>query len=68
MIPVIKILSDELPDTLPLQSLAWALSLGVCLGGNSTLLGGSANIVTAGISTNKGYEISFVNFYIRECS
>ena len=62
MIPVIEILSDKLPDTLPLQTLAWALSLGACLGGNGTLLGASANIVTAGIATNKGYEISFVNF------
>eukprot|EP00934_Nitzschia_sp_Nitz4_P001548 Nitzschia sp. Nitz4//scaffold256_size27904//1818//5050//NITZ4_008166-RA/size27904-snap-gene-0.10-mRNA-1//-1//CDS//3329544402//1548//frame0 len=62
MIPVIRILADELPDTLPLETLAWALSLGACLGGNGTLLGASANIVTAGISTNKGYEVSFVNF------
>lgn len=62
MIPVIQILSDELPDTLPLQTLAWALALGACLGGNGTLLGASANIVTAGISSNKGYEISFLNF------
>lgn len=62
MIPVISILSSQLPETLPLETLAWALSLGACLGGNGTLLGASANIVTAGISTNKGYEISFVNF------
>jgi len=62
MIPVIQILSDTLPDTLPLDTLAWALSFGACLGGNGTLLGASANIVTAGIATNKGYEISFLNF------
>lgn len=62
MIPVITILNQELPDTLPLTTLAWALSFGACLGGNGTLLGASANIVTAGISTNKGYPISFLNF------
>lgn len=62
MIPIVEILSDELPDTLPIQTLAWALSLGACLGGNGTLLGASANIVTAGISTNKGFQISFLNF------
>jgi Na+/H+ antiporter NhaD/arsenite permease-like protein len=62
MIPVIQILADQLPETLPLTTLAWALSFGACLGGNGTLLGASANIVTAGISTNKGFEISFVNF------
>jgi Na+/H+ antiporter NhaD/arsenite permease-like protein len=62
MIPVIRILADELPDTLPIETLAWALSFGACLGGNGTLLGASANIVTAGIATNKGFEISFLNF------
>jgi Na+/H+ antiporter NhaD/arsenite permease-like protein len=62
MIPVIRILADELPETLPIETLAWALSFGACLGGNGTLLGASANIVTAGIATNRGYEISFLNF------
>ena len=63
MIPVVRILHDELPDTLPIKTLAWALSFGACLGGNGTLLGASANIVTAGIAANKGYNISFVNFF-----
>jgi Na+/H+ antiporter NhaD/arsenite permease-like protein len=62
MIPILRILHSELPDTLPLKTLAWALSFGACLGGNGTLLGASANIVTAGIATNKGYSISFLNF------
>ncbi len=62
MIPIVKILAAELPETLPIKTLAWALSFGACLGGNGTLLGASANIVTAGIATNKGYEISFMNF------
>lgn len=62
MIPVVRILNAELPETLPLETLAWALSFGACLGGNGTLLGASANIVTAGIATNKGFKISFVNF------
>jgi Na+/H+ antiporter NhaD/arsenite permease-like protein len=63
MIPVIQILADTLPDTLPLTTLAWALSFGACLGGNGTLLGASANIVTVGIAANKGYSISFFNFF-----
>jgi len=63
MIPVICILAEELPDTLPIKTLAWALSFGACLGGNGTLLGASANIVTAGISTSRGFEISFLNFF-----
>ena len=61
MIPVIEILTDQLPS-LDLTTMAWALSFGACLGGNGTLLGASANIVTAGIATNKGFEISFLNF------
>lgn len=61
MIPIIQILAAELP-TLDINTLAWALSLGACLGGNGTLLGASANIVTAGIATNKGYNVSFLNF------
>jgi Na+/H+ antiporter NhaD/arsenite permease-like protein len=61
MIPIIQILADSI-DTLPLETLAWALSFGACLGGNGTLLGASANIVTSGIATSKGYEISFLNF------
>lgn len=63
MIPVVGILADELPDTLPIETLAWALSFGACLGGNGTLLGASANIVTAGIATNRGFMISFLNFF-----
>jgi len=62
MIPVVRILAAELPDTLPIKTLAWALSFGACLGGNGTLLGASANIVTAGIATSRGFEISFLNF------
>ena len=63
MIPVIRILHDELPDTLPLKTLIWALSFGACLGGNGTLLGASANIVTAGIASNRGLNITFMNFF-----
>ena len=62
MIPIIQILANDI-DTLDIKILAWALSFGACLGGNGTLLGASANIVTAGISTNKGFGISFLNFF-----
>jgi Na+/H+ antiporter NhaD/arsenite permease-like protein len=53
MVPVIQILSNKLPDTLPIETLAWALSFGACLGGNGTILGASANIVTAGIASRQ---------------
>lgn len=62
MIPIIRILAADLP-TLPIKTLAWTLSFGACLGGNGTILGSSANIVTVGIAANKGYGISFMNFF-----
>ncbi|XP_034485924.1 P protein-like [Drosophila innubila] len=49
---------------LPLQPLVWALSFGACFGGNGTLIGASANVVTAGIAKQHGYEISFLLFFI----
>jgi Na+/H+ antiporter NhaD/arsenite permease-like protein len=49
IILVIHVLFDSLPDTLPIETPAWVLSFGACLGGNGTLLGASANIVTVGV-------------------
>jgi len=40
----------------------WSLSLGACLGGNLTLIGASANIVTADIAGRNGYRIDFFRF------
>ena len=37
----------------------WALALGACLGGNGTMIGASANLVTAGMAEKAGYPISF---------
>ncbi len=45
------------------QPLWWALALGACLGGNGTLIGASANIVSARIGARNGYDISFVKFF-----
>ncbi|MEW6601931.1 MAG: citrate transporter, partial [Nitrospirota bacterium] len=40
----------------------WALSLGACLGGNGTMIGASANVVTVGIAEAAGHKISFFGF------
>jgi Na+/H+ antiporter NhaD/arsenite permease-like protein len=40
----------------------WALALGACLGGNGTIIGASANVVTAGIAEKAGAPISFRGF------
>lgn len=45
-----------------MDSLWWALSLGACLGGNLTLIGASANVVTADIAARAGHPIKFITF------
>jgi Na+/H+ antiporter NhaD/arsenite permease-like protein len=40
----------------------WSLVLGVCLGGNGTLIGASANVVAAKIGEKNAYRISFMHF------
>mgnify|MGYP001100006338 CR=1 FL=1 len=47
------------PGVLPVW---WALSLGACPGGNMTLIGASANVVVAGISSRSGHPIGFLRF------
>ena len=58
MIPIVLQIADNLGDYL-LGPLIWALAFGACLGGNGTLIGASANVVTAGMSEEAGYPISF---------
>ena len=62
MIPIVLQIADELGDYL-LDPLIWALAFGACLGGNGTLIGASANVVTAGMSEEAGYPISFNEFF-----
>ncbi len=49
----------QAPDMLPVW---WALSIGACFGGNSTLLGTAANVAVAGISERSGYPMNFGRF------
>jgi Na+/H+ antiporter NhaD/arsenite permease-like protein len=61
MTPLIKDIGASLGAgaILPLW---WSLSLGACLGGNGTLVGASANVVTAGLARKNGYRITFLDF------
>ncbi|MEA2006845.1 MAG: hypothetical protein U9O20_01660 [Patescibacteria group bacterium] len=34
----------------------------MCLGGNGTLVGASANLIVAGMSEKAGYKIKFIDF------
>ncbi|HIF45561.1 MAG TPA: hypothetical protein EYQ73_02050 [Candidatus Poseidoniales archaeon] len=61
MVPVVLQISYEL--NLDLGPMIWALAFGACLGGNGTLIGASANVVTAGMAEEAGYPISFNQFF-----
>ena len=60
MIPIIEIINGANPEFQNL--LWWALALGACLGGNITIIGASANIVSIGIAKKAGVSISFIEF------
>lgn len=60
MVPVVQLMLAESP--VPHHILWWALSLGACFGGNLTMIGASANIVSAGAARQAGVEISFLDF------
>ena len=60
MIPIVELMLESNP--IPNNILWWALALGACLGGNITIIGASANIVSVGISKKYGVNISFIEF------
>jgi Na+/H+ antiporter NhaD/arsenite permease-like protein len=60
MIPIVKLMLETTP--IPNHILWWALSLGACLGGNLTMIGASANIVSVGIAKRHKVDISFLDF------
>jgi Na+/H+ antiporter NhaD/arsenite permease-like protein len=60
MLPIVAYLSTVIPGSE--NTLWWALALGACFGGNGTIIGASANVVTMGIAEARGYRISFGGF------
>jgi Na+/H+ antiporter NhaD/arsenite permease-like protein len=60
MLPIVAYLSKVIPGSE--NTLWWALAVGACFGGNGTIIGASANVVTMGIAESKGYKISFIGF------
>ena len=60
MLPIVAYLSGVIPGSE--NTLWWALALGACFGGNGTIIGASANVVTMGIAESRGYRISFIGF------
>ncbi|NIO70166.1 MAG: citrate transporter, partial [Anaerolineae bacterium] len=62
MLPVVGFLTRMVPGASS-QVLFYALSIGSAMGGNSSLIGASANLVTAGIAERAGYRITYVEFF-----
>jgi len=61
MLPIVRILTKSIPGANSLV-LFYALSMGAAMGGNGFLIGGEANLVTAGITEQTDYAISFKEF------
>jgi Na+/H+ antiporter NhaD/arsenite permease-like protein len=61
MLPVVDFLTGTVPGA-GSQVLYYALSMGAAMGGNGFLIGGEANLVTAGITQQAGSPISFARF------
>ena len=61
MLPIVAYLTSSVPG-IHGAVLWWALSLGACLGGNGTLIGASANVVTVGLAEKAGYPVSFMEY------
>jgi Na+/H+ antiporter NhaD/arsenite permease-like protein len=62
MLPVIGYLTATIPGA-GNQALFYCLSVGSALGGNGSLIGASANMVTAGIAERSGHPITYVYFF-----
>jgi len=61
MLPVVAFLSSQVPGA-DSKVLFYCLSVGSAMGGNGSLIGASANMITAGIAKRAGHNISYVYF------
>ncbi len=61
MLPIVAFLNKTIPGA-ESGVLWWALALGACFGGNGSVIGASANVVTTGIAERAGYKITFMGF------
>ena len=62
MLPVIGYLTATVPGA-HTKALFYCLSVGSAMGGNGSLIGASANMVTAGIAERAGHPITYVYFF-----
>lgn len=61
MLPIVAYLTSVIPGA-ESGVLWWALAFGACFGGNGTMIGASANVVTLGIAEAAGHPIKFIGF------
>ncbi|WP_456385218.1 SLC13 family permease [Desulfolithobacter sp.] len=61
MLPIVAYLTQVIPGA-ESGVLWWALAFGACFGGNGTMIGASANVVTIGIAESAGYPMKFIGF------
>ena len=61
MLPIVAYLTQVIPGA-ENGVLWWALAFGACFGGNGTIIGASANVVTLGIAESAGYPVKFLDF------
>lgn len=61
MLPVIAYLTQIIPGA-DSKVLFYCLSIGAAMGGNGSLIGASANMITAGIAERAGYRITYIYF------
>ncbi len=61
MLPITAYLTRVIPGA-ESNVLWWALAFGACFGGNGTMIGASANVVTLGIAESAGYRIKFFEY------
>ncbi|MFH1113161.1 MAG: ArsB/NhaD family transporter [Pseudomonadota bacterium] len=66
MLPIVAYLTKTLPGA-ESGVLWWALALGACFGGNGTIIGASANVVTTGLAERAGHKITFYD-YMKEAA
>ncbi len=63
MIPVIRSLSAA--TGMPLDVLAWSLSMGTDIGGSATPIGASANVVGISVAGRAGHEITWKDYCLK---
>lgn len=61
MLPIVGYLTEVIPGAHS-NVLWWALAFGACFGGNGTMIGASANVVTLGIAESAGHPIKFIGY------